>query len=89
MNLTNEQHAKLIHMQTFMKRSELYAQYWIAMATTRATCRRIVSKCDKRLTPEELIDNALNTSLTHIFNMDKTANNIFLLLTGREDEISE
>lgn len=93
MNLTNSQEARLVRMQASMKMSELYARHWIAMATTGSTCRRKVSICtdddrgSRLMTPEELTDDALEMAKSSIWAIHQTANNIALLLEGREDEI--
>ena len=91
MELTPKQQAMLVHMQSFMKRSELYALKWIAAATTGAAGRREVYRGpisdNVRISPEELTDQALGTAVVHIENIDKVARNIALLLEGREDEI--
>lgn len=88
MNLTDQQEGRKIRMMANMKMSELYASYWIAMATTGATTKRVVSRGNRRLTPMELTQDALDTALSHIHSISKTADNIALLLEGREKEIS-
>ncbi len=88
MKMTDEQEARLAHMQAFMKRSELYVHHWIAQATTGvATQRNLVRGDGHKYTPEELTKIALDTALSHIHTMDEVANNILLLMTGRETEI--
>ncbi len=92
--MNTAQQARLARMQASMKMSELYAMYWMAMATTGCTCRRKVSACTddgqktRLLTPEELTDDALTQATNHIHNMHNTANNIALLIEDREDEIA-
>lgn len=87
MNLTNKQEARLALMQASMKKAELYAMYWVAMATTGAATHRTIYKGTHKLTSDELIEEALSTALSHIGNIDTAAHNIFLLLSGREREI--
>ncbi len=86
-NLTPEQQGKIVRMQDYLKRSELYAQYWIAMATTGVATKRTVSRGNARLTPEELTESAMNIALNHIHNMEETANKIAMIIEGREGEI--
>jgi hypothetical protein len=85
--LTKIQQRKLITLQASMKMSELYALRWIAMATTGAAGRRCVSVGNIKLTPEELIDDALVQAQNHIWKIDKISNNIALLFDGRENEM--
>ena len=80
MNLTNEQEIRLRHLSDHMEICKLYANYWVAMATTGATTRRIVSRGNKRLTPEELTESALDTAKTHINNFRETSDEILKLL---------
>lgn len=87
MDLTPEQQGKIVRIKDYLKRSELYAQYWIAMATTGVATKRIVSRGNVRLTTEELREEALNTALTHIHNMEEAANKIAMIIEGREGEI--
>lgn len=60
--------AKMFHIQAQMKQAELYAQYWIASATTGATCSR---KLFHGINGPEFTDvekkaEALETALRHI-----------------------
>lgn len=86
MNLTNSQEAKLIRMQAAMKMAELYAMRWIALATTGVAACRNVHVGNHKLTPDELINEALETADNHIYRIEKIANNIALLLAGRENK---
>lgn len=87
MSLTQQQEARLVRMKAYMKTSGLFALQHIAMATTGASKQRNVCTGDHKLTGQELVADDLNTALTHIFNVQKAADNIALLLEGREDEI--
>lgn len=86
MNLTKEQQASLAVLQARMKMSELWATYWIAQATTGIATKRTIHtgyQGNHKLTPEELIEEALNTAKTHIFNIEEIASNISHLLYPR------
>ena len=72
--------ATLVRMQAAMKMSELYALKWIAMATTGVAGRRNVHTGNRKLTPDELTKEALETATTHIWRIEKIANNIASLL---------
>lgn len=87
MNLTPTQEAKLVRMQTALKMRELYAMKWIAMATTGTATRRNITRAGKRLMPDELVEEALNTASDHIHSMETITNDIALLLEGKEDKI--
>ncbi len=86
-NLTPEQQGKIVRMQDYLERSKLYAQYWMAMATTGVATKRTVSTGNHRFTPEELKEDSLNTALNHIHNMEEAANKIAMIIEGREGEI--
>ena len=55
---------------------ELYAHYWMTMASTGAATQRNISKGDGRqLTDEEKIKDALDTALRHIHIFSECAEN--------------
>ena len=87
MALTQEQEARLVRMQTALRMCDLYAMKWMTMINSGANQRRIVCKCDHRLTSDELIDEALEVVDRHIHRMEQISHNIALLMEGREDEI--
>jgi len=68
-------------MKNYIKTCELYAKYWMAMATTGAATRRHVTRGDGHvLTSEELIREALNTALTHIDNLREASDKLCSLM---------
>ena len=81
-----ERQACIVRMKTGIKMSELFAIRWIAMATTGASGRRNVHRGDHKLTSDELTDQALNVATTHILQMQERAENLALVIEGREDE---
>jgi len=87
MALTQKQEARLVRMQTALRMCDLYAMKWMTMVNSGANQRRIVCKGDHRLTPDELIDDAMSVVQRHIERMEEISNNIALLMEGREDEI--
>ena len=58
------------------KMHELYAQYWMAMATTGACKNRNVEDGNgRKLTDQELVNDALGCALAHIHNFIEAAEN--------------
>lgn len=72
--MTDAERAKRIaYMDAQIKMSELYAHYWIAMATTgTATRRKITDGSGRQFTNREKIAEALNTARQHIDNLRET-----------------
>jgi hypothetical protein len=60
-------------LQQQIEGSKLWAQYWLAMATTGATTRRRVFQglSERELTEEELIDDAMNTAKSHLHRVQQ------------------
>lgn len=56
----------IVQLENKLKEHEMYANYWMAMATTGATCNRHVTRNNVRLTDDELIEDALDTARRHI-----------------------
>lgn len=52
--------------EEFKQHCILQAQWWIAYATTNANMNREVYRVEKRLTKEELVDDAMQTAQNHI-----------------------
>lgn len=69
----SEMDRRLSYMDGQIKTCELYAHYWMAMATTGAAARRNVEDGNGRqLTDEEKTDRALQTARQHIHNLRET-----------------
>ena len=68
------QHQRQIeYLNVQIQQAALRAQWWIAYSTTEANKSRIVSRGDHRLTPDELVEEALETSKRHIQRMEELA----------------
>ena len=68
------QHQRQIeYLNVQIQQAALRAQWWIAYSTTEANKSRIVSRGDHRLTPDELVTEALETSNRHIKRMEELA----------------
>jgi hypothetical protein len=90
MDLTIAQESKIVRIRAYITQAELFAKYWMAMATTGAAMERTVHRGDNtQFTPMELTQEALDTALRHIHSVDKAANNLALILEGREQEITQ
>ena len=60
------------------KMHELYAQYWMTMASTGACKNRNVQDgSGRKLTDDELVNDALGCALAHIHNFIEAAENEF------------
>jgi len=90
--MSPEDQAKVVRMRAHLKRSELYANYWIAQATTGAATSRNLSRGVegggwRQLTDEEKIQSALDTALNHIHSIEETANNLASLIENSGGEL--
>jgi len=62
--------ARLEHINDQMKIAELWAQYWLSMATTGVASKRIISHGDgTQFTEEEKIEDAIKTAGNHIHRL--------------------
>lgn len=78
--------AALAILDAQMVKAELYAQYWIAQATTGVACQRAMCGANGLLTNEEKIKEALDTALNHIHRIEEIAHKKFELLTTVENK---
>ena len=73
-----------------MKQSELYAQYWIAMATTGTVRNRDLRKMISPgywipISDEEKVNDALNTARNHIQNYTERYEKMIELIHTKEN----
>ena len=69
MSQTQEATIAVLDAQTLQ--AELYAKYWIAMATTGIACDRIICDRNGPLTPKAKTKEALDTALRHIHTIEE------------------